>query len=142
MRRWTRPLRALAGVAAASLLAALLAARFGAIYIGGRSMEPVLRPGDLVLYRRDWRAVASGDVVVMRRPGWKRCVVHRVVEIAADGSLATRGDANAYWDAERATPQVVRGVVVGILPLGRVVASVVWAVTWCYNRLPIANTRL
>jgi signal peptidase I len=142
MWRWLRPLRPVAAVAVVAGLAAFVLGRFGAVYIAGRSMEPALRPGDLVVYRRAPASVATGDIVVLRRPGWKRRVVHRVAEVMPDGSFTTRGDANALPDSDRSFGGVCQGVVIGVLPLGRGVAAVVWGLTWCYNRLPIANTRL
>lgn len=135
-------MRTLTGTAATALLGVLIVSRFGAVYIGGRSMEPVMRPGDLAVFRRRVEVLSPGDVVVMSRLGSRRAVVHRVIEVGPDGHLSTRGDANVRADADRASPRDVSGVVIGVLPLGRAIAVVVGGAGWCYNRLPIANTRL
>jgi signal peptidase I len=42
--------------------------RWALIRVRGRSMEPALRDGAVVLARRSGRAPSRGDVVVLRRP--------------------------------------------------------------------------
>ncbi len=87
--------------------------------VGGSSMHPALHAGDLVLVRRHAR-VSVGDVVLIRAAGHGP-VLHRAVGVLADGSVRTRGDANEVDDLEPAAPNSVAGVVVGHVPVGRLV---------------------
>jgi len=62
--------------------------------VGGSSMFPALRPGDLLDVRRD-ATIQPGDLVVFERHG--RLVTHRV--IASNGTLVvTQGDRLRYPD--------------------------------------------
>ena len=83
----------------------------------GGSMEPTLVRGDVCLVARRLDARVR-DIVVYRRPG-QGVVMHRVVDIEANGDLCTRGDANVYRDREPVPPSCVRGRVVAVFPLGR-----------------------
>lgn len=82
------------------------------------SMQPQIRPGDVVVSR----PVAVGDaapgrVLLVRdpdRPG--RLRLHRLVEYD-NGQLILRGDANPTVDASPVEPQAVRGVGVLRIPL-------------------------
>jgi signal peptidase I len=103
---------ALAAVAAASVLwLALAPTQLGGptsfASISGRSMEPGLRQGDLVVLRRadDYRV---GDVVAYRSAVLHRTVLHRIVAIR-DGHYTFRGDNNRFRDPGTAT----RGELVG-----------------------------
>lgn len=64
------------------------------LVVGGRSMEPTYRPGDLlVAVRAGPGDVVPGDVVVWCRPGGG-CTVHRLVSV--NGSyIVTWGDNRA-----------------------------------------------
>ena len=85
------------------------------------SMEPSLRPGDLLVvegYRS--RRPVVGDVVVYRSRRYGRVVVHRVVSVddsRGDIILFTRGDAVEYADRE-------------LVEMGDVLGSVRWRVGW------------
>jgi signal peptidase I len=92
---------------------------FGCEIVSGGSMRPALSPGDVVVYRRAPVAVSTGEVVLLGGRGHE--FVHRVVAIGRDGMLVTRGDANAIADFEPTSTSSVRGRVVGVLPLGRLV---------------------
>ncbi|MEM6730261.1 MAG: S24/S26 family peptidase, partial [Myxococcota bacterium] len=78
----------------------------GALRVSGDSMLPVLRRGDVVLFRRHPEVVRPGDIVVFRdcihRAVWAR---HSVWEI---------GDANAQWPKRRSWADV-EGVAVALL---------------------------
>ena len=140
MPKWGRLLLRCGAAAAALLLAMWAAPRFGVVYVGGWSMRPSYCAGDLAVYRRGSAGVRERDVVLfVRRDGAR--LLHRVTGIMLDGTLRTRGDANLTPDAERARSSDVEGVVVGVVPCGRVVHAVVSAVRWCYNHVPIANMR-
>lgn len=75
-----------------------LAPRWSATVVASGSMEPALRRGDVVVYAgRAVDEVGVGSVVVFDSDG--RSLVHRVDGIAEDGSLVTKGDANAVRDS-------------------------------------------
>src|SRR3990170_3705468 len=60
------------------------------VILGGSSMEPSLRAGDLALVRRHGN-VEKGDVVLYRDPELGVHVLHRVVR-ANDGRYVLKGD--------------------------------------------------
>jgi signal peptidase len=84
-------------------------------------MEPTLRPGDVLVYRRRAGTPRPGDVVVVKRPEWVRPVVHRVVAEGREGGFVTRGDANPIPDREEVRASDVRGRALVTLPVGGVV---------------------
>ncbi len=102
----------------AIVVAMLLAAQalFRPVVVAGGSMRPGLVPGDLVLVARR-RAVMPGDVALISPEGHGP-VLHRVVNVSADGSLVTRGDANPTSDARPSPPSEVEGPVVSVVPVG------------------------
>jgi len=129
-----------AGATAAVLALAWFAApRVGAVFVGGWSMAPTCLPGDLVLYRRG--VPVSEDDVVLVRAGDEPAFLHRVVAVRLDGGIRTQGDANAEEDSDPASRTDVAGVAAAVVPSGRVLHALVTGIRWCYNHLPIANTR-
>jgi len=108
---------ALAALAAAAAAWAL--SMFGAVYVGGESMAPALRQGDLVIYRRGAARVGAGDVVWVAKAGWPHGVLHRVQDVLLDGRVVLRGDANPVPDLEPVERRDVRGTVVIVVPTGR-----------------------
>lgn len=139
-----KPLRVFVGIAMATAGAAglvLVLSRFGVVYLGGWSMAPSYVPGDLMLYRKPPCRPTQGDAVLVAASDSTRPFIHRVVGVEADGCLRTRGDANVSVDVGRAFPEDVAGVVIGAVPSGRATHALVSGIRWCYNRLPIANTR-
>ena len=86
----------------------------GIVVVGGESMSPALRKGDVCVYRRN-QVVDVGDIVVFRRGDGAR-VVHRVVEVGSRGALRTKGDASHAVDREQVTSSRVAGPVVWRLP--------------------------
>ncbi len=120
VERITRAVRALLGVTA-GVLWLVVALTHGVAIVGGGSMRPVLHSGDIVVYRRGAQNVAVGDLVVFTHPGWSGGVVHRVVSIARNGSLVTRGDANATEDSEPVSRDRVKGVAMAVVPTGKAV---------------------
>lgn len=134
-----RLLRRSVAAAAVLALAWYTAPRLGAVYVGGWSMAPSLCPGDLVVYRTAGPA-NEGDTVLAAVPGEPR-FLHRVVAVQLDGALRTKGDANEHADPGAVAPAHVAGVAAAVLPTGRVMHAVVSALRWCYNHVPIANTR-
>ena len=94
---------AAATVLSGLLLLALLPA--AALLFGWRStivtsgsMTPAVRPGDIVLIDPvGARAASPGSIIQIHRDDG-RPVVHRVVTVAPDGTLQTKGDANRIID--------------------------------------------
>lgn len=95
------------------------------------SMVPVFRKGDLVVVRRvPARELAPGDIVTFINPAnTKQTITHRIIAVRGDGSIQTKGDANAKPDqaiaasmvvgrATRHVPQVGRALDVLRKPLG------------------------
>ena len=108
-----------AAVAYLAGLGALLAAAMAPVLIGwsasvvaSGSMEPSLRPGDvLVVAPVDPARVVGGQVVLVDDPAHRgRLLTHRVVRRAADGDLVLKGDANALADSTPVPPAAVRGI--------------------------------
>jgi signal peptidase len=64
------------------------------------SMEPIIKPGDMVIIRKcDAGEVAVGDIVEYKMPNFN--VVHRVIAITYEGGklgFITKGDANKSPD--------------------------------------------
>jgi hypothetical protein len=128
------------GAAAAALALVWWAMpRAGLVFVGGWSMAPALCPGDLVVYRRGGGA-QEGDIA-LAAPSGAPAYLHRVVAVQLDGALRTKGDANEEADAEPTPVSEVAGVAVGSIPSGRVFHALVTGLRWCYNHVPIANTR-
>jgi len=95
---------------------------FSAVYVGGDSMVPTMMRGDLLLVARDASGASAGDAVLFDKPGWPAGVVHRVVAVTFDERLRLKGDANLTPDREELPRAALRGVVVLVLPTGRVIA--------------------
>lgn len=114
----------LAVIFASTVLAALLALAVAAHVVPGwsstvvasGSMAPLVRPGDVVVFKRaDIADVAVGSVVVFAREDGAQ-VAHRVVGVDADGSLRTRGDANLTADSGVVSRDELRGRAFVLIP--------------------------
>jgi signal peptidase I len=106
-------------VAALTVVVALLFATLSVwepVRVAGLSMSPALRPGDLVIVRKNARPL-EGSIVLVRAAG-HGAVLHRVVGIGLDGSVTTKGDANPIDDSEKVRRTDIAGVVVRVLPAG------------------------
>jgi signal peptidase len=83
----------------------------GSDVVPSGSMSPALEPGDVVVSAPAGAGqVRVGDVVIVpdpARPG--RTLVHRVDSVEPDGTLVTRGDANAGADSTTVAPDEVLG---------------------------------
>jgi signal peptidase len=86
--------------------------------VTGDSMSPSVRRGDVCVVARGSEA-GVGDVVVYRAVSGGRPVLHRVIDVKPDGTLATKGDANETPDAELVARDSVVGKVVRVVPLSR-----------------------
>jgi signal peptidase I len=117
------------------------------VIVAGNSMRPTYSPGDLVVTRARHDYVA-GDIVLYRvpkdQPGEGLRVIHRIVDVRADGTYVTQGDNRERadeWtpsasDVEGRPRYIVRGVGIWLRKLvePRVLAtvmaiSIIWA-TW------------
>lgn len=88
---------------------------FRPVLIDGGSMEPALSVGDITLVRPGVPTTADvvlGQIVTFRDSGG-RVITHRVIAVDDDGSLVTKGDANA--DRDGATVPLDRVVGTGWL---------------------------
>ncbi|MEI7814225.1 MAG: S24/S26 family peptidase [Coriobacteriia bacterium] len=106
-------------VAALSVVAALLFAvltLWEPVRVAGLSMSPALLPGDLVIVRKAARPRQGSIVLVRASP--HGAVLHRVVAIAMDGAITTRGDANPIDDREKVHAAQIVGVVERVIPAG------------------------
>jgi signal peptidase I len=107
-------------VVALAVVAGVLVATLSAwepVRVGGRSMSPALLPGDLAIVARG-AIPRQGDIVLIRAPGHGP-VLHRIVGLRAGQSMTTRGDANPVDDRETVSTAEVSGVVVRVVPAGK-----------------------
>jgi hypothetical protein len=100
----------------------------GALHVSysGPSMNPILREPDLLeVAPYEGRPVRRGDVVYFRPPARERGesgrlpVVHRVIQVDAQGGVRTRGDANRSADPYCLRPDAIIGRVVAAQRGGR-----------------------
>jgi signal peptidase I len=87
--------------------------------VAGGSMRPALSPGDLVIV--DTRSPAALDQIALLRSPRHGLVLHRVTAVQGDGSVRTRGDANAIEDFDASPASSVIGPVVLVAPVGRLI---------------------
>jgi len=83
------------------------------------SMEPLIRPGDVILVdKRGRQDVQLGDIIQFDRDGI--LISHRVVELIADkeyGTLyRTKGDNNSGVDSRLVKPNEIKGKVIYVVP--------------------------
>jgi len=89
---------------------------FPSVIVTG-SMEPAIKPGDIVLVKKiNGEDVKINDVIVYR--SGKINITHRVIKIEnIEGKkYQTQGDANGVPDADLVLPEQVRGKVIGVIP--------------------------
>lgn len=84
----------------AILLCLFCGSGYRASYIATGSMEPALKPGDLIITEQTTVAELSPGDIILYSAGSRgsRRICHRIVSITADGSIITKGDANASSD--------------------------------------------
>ena len=81
------------------------------------SMEPKLRPGDVVVAVSQGDApIAEGTIVVFEDPTRGDLVTHRIVGVDANGNYVTKGDANGINDVTPVPPENIRGVGRWVVP--------------------------
>ena len=113
-----RGLTVIATVCLIGLAAWLLLTHWLPVSVGGGSMYPALRPGDLAVVARTGHA-GAGRIALLDTARHGR-VLHRVVSVGVDGAVHTRGDANSVDDLDAVPATSVIGPVVLVAPLGRV----------------------
>ena len=89
---------------------------YAPVVITSGSMEPSIRPGDVVLLRDAGEELPAPPSVVTFETSEGRLVTHRVVDNLPDGSLTTKGDANAGPDTTPVRPEQVVGVGAWLVP--------------------------
>ncbi len=120
---WARAVVALLALlgAAAAWLAFAPASVGGAVtyvIVAGRSMEPHIKAGDLVLVRRA-EGYQVGQVVAYQNREMGRTVLHRIIDVQG-GRYVLRGDANDWVDTYRPTRDEILGRMWARIPkLGR-----------------------
>lgn len=85
------------------------------VTVTGRSMEPAIVAGDLVVVRRSG-TYAVGDVVAYRSQVASVVVIHRIVAVDGQGRFVLQGDRNSFVDRQRPSADEVLGVQVLRLP--------------------------
>lgn len=81
------------------------------------SMQPKLRPGDVVIAVGNGEAgIKTGTIVVFEDPARSDLVTHRIVGVSDDGSYITKGDANGVNDAQAVPAENVKGVGKWVVP--------------------------
>lgn len=120
-----RSLTALALAAAALTGAMLLPTQLGGstsvVKASGRSMEPAIHAGDLVVLRREGD-YQLGDVVAYQSRTLHEMVLHRVVE-ESGGSYTTRGDNNAWLDPDHPAHHEISGRQWLLIPHGGILLT-------------------
>lgn len=91
-------------------LVAEVARSFGEVRlkVTGASMIPSLWPGDIITVRRDATSLKPGQIVLYRREG--RLVAHRITRVRGD-LLSTRGDSLPCDDPPIHAPDIVGQVI-------------------------------
>lgn len=87
------------------------------------SMEPMIKPGDVILVKRvsnmdDINALKVGDVIQFKRDSI--LISHRIIEIVNDEKeglhFETKGDNNSAVDSDPVKPQDIKGPIVYTVP--------------------------
>ncbi|MEN8115279.1 MAG: signal peptidase I [Actinomycetota bacterium] len=73
------------------------------------SMQPKLRPGDVVIAVDTDELIDAGTIIVFQDPDRGDLVTHRIVEMNENGTYTTKGDANGVTDARPIPQQNVKG---------------------------------
>ena len=89
-----------------------------AFLIKGASMLPLLRTHkDIVIISKTTHPLAVGDVPLYKKKGVKKLILHRIIDIASDGTYIIRGD-NTYHK-EYVSQNDVVGVMTAIYRSGK-----------------------
>ncbi len=130
-------------LSACAVVFLLWPARFGGsatiLIVQGNSMQPALGNGDLVVARsRD--TYHAGDIVVfdVNRPGVASSarVMHRIMSIAADGTIITQGDNRATADEFGTTTSDIVGEAQLTIPNG---GTILWVLSRWWTLAGVAG---
>jgi signal peptidase I len=81
------------------------------VLVASGSMGPSVRAGDLVVLEPyHSQEIAPGTVIRFDDPAGRGSLLHRVVEVEEDGTLRTKGDANAVVDSSAVDAGRITGV--------------------------------
>jgi signal peptidase len=81
------------------------------------SMTPAVAPGDVAIVDPSPAPFRVGDIVLVRTPGPAAgLLLHRIAQVRADGTLLTKGDANAAVDSTAVQVRDVEGRVRFVVP--------------------------
>lgn len=95
------------------------------VLVASGSMGPSVRAGDLVVLEPyHSQELTPGMVVRFDDPGGRGSILHRVVEVAEDGAVTTKGDANSVVDSSAADAGRITGV--GSVLVPRAAMPVLW----------------
>lgn len=116
-----------------SLLPALLGWAPRVILSG--SMEPRIHSGDVIVTRdAQGASLSKGQVITVQDPDHpEKTRTHRFVRYDADGTIVTRGDANAEADSSHVTPADVLGI--GVIRVPYVGRPAYWMAQHNYGAL-------
>lgn len=100
------------------------------VIVTGKSTEPTLYQGDLVMLRTETYEV--GDVVSYQPfQGDSAQVTHRIIEIEDDGTLVLQGDNNGFIDPFAPTKEDVTGKMVLSIPkVGKAAGALGQPLVW------------
>ncbi len=88
-------------------------------YTSGYSMYPMLSDHkNIAVIGRLHRDVRRHDVLLYRKHGYEKLVLHRVIKIKPDGALVIRGD-NTYRNEYDIRREDIIGVLIGFYKNGR-----------------------
>jgi signal peptidase I len=130
-RRWALPRVRPGWILVAAVVAAVagglvyLRAWPPAATVMSGSMSPTIKTGDMVLLKHLDRPIRVHDVIAVNVPdaarsryGYPPVVIHRVVKIAPNGDITTKGDARKMPDPFTVTASSVSARVVATIPAG------------------------
>lgn len=83
------------------------------------SMEPLIKPGDIVLVQKIAGEEAQvGDIIQFYEPERELNITHRVIEVNQEGTpcLFTKGDNNSFADSDPVSMAQVKGKVIKVIP--------------------------
>lgn len=83
------------------------------------SMEPMIKPGDVILVKKtDSNDFKIGDVIQFRRDNI--LISHRIIDIKEnkieEKSYRTKGDNNSAPDSELVKPELIKGKIIKVIP--------------------------
>lgn len=132
-------------------MAGMLALGFRPLVVMSGSMEPRIRPGDVLMVDPDASGFVENDIITFRRPGEETLVTHRIERFEDDGLIVTKGDANLVNDGTRITEDDVVGrvrvlfVYAGVpkvwLDTGKYALVVAWLVATSLSLVTVASAR-